>query len=125
MKYKYIKEHNNYDLTLNKEYKGSKYKEGWILIESDDKENQALYREECFQEEQIICGLCKKIVKPLDAHMTRIKGKLTAVHIDCFNKKSSVEIRLYNHKNGKAYYKDLTMQELDKILKILPDEYWE
>ncbi|MDS1006419.1 hypothetical protein [Clostridium sporogenes] len=39
-------------------------------------------------------------------------------------KKSSVEIRLYNHKNGKAYYKDLTMQELDKILKILPVEYW-
>ncbi|EQC1535587.1 hypothetical protein ACY1J9_001418 [Clostridium botulinum] len=54
MKYKYIKEHNNYDLTLNKEYDGFKFKDGWILIKSDDKGNQVLYREECFKEKQIM-----------------------------------------------------------------------
>ncbi|WP_061334703.1 hypothetical protein [Clostridium botulinum] len=87
MKYRYIKEHNNYDLTLNKEYEGSKYKEGWILIESDDKENQVLYREECFQEKQMICDLCKKTI-PYNSEIT-MKNKINKNTIDicreCFN----------------------------------------
>lgn len=48
LKYKYIKWHNNYGLTLNNEYEGRKYKEGWLLIE-DDNYNTALFRENCFQ----------------------------------------------------------------------------
>lgn len=44
MKVKYIKEHNNYDFTLNKEYIATKYKDGWLLIDGQ------LYREECFEE---------------------------------------------------------------------------
>lgn len=45
----YIKEHNNYDLTLGNVYEAKFYKEGWLLIESDDKGNQVLYRDECFK----------------------------------------------------------------------------
>lgn len=48
MRYRYVKEHNNYDLTLGKEYKGYKYKDGWVLIK-DDNVNSVLYREECFE----------------------------------------------------------------------------
>lgn len=49
MKYRYIKEHNNYDLTLNKEYEGFKYKKGWILLKSDDRGECSLFREEYFE----------------------------------------------------------------------------
>lgn len=48
MRYKYVNEHNNYDLTLGKEYEGHKHKDGWLLIK-DDNSNLVLYREECFQ----------------------------------------------------------------------------
>lgn len=48
MRVKYIKEHTNYDLTLNKSYEAKFYKEGWILIEGDDKGNRVLYREKYF-----------------------------------------------------------------------------
>lgn len=48
MKVKYIKPHNNYDLTIGKIYEGYRYKDGWFLIKADDKGNQVLYREECF-----------------------------------------------------------------------------
>lgn len=51
MQAKYVKEHNNYDLTLGKSYDVKFYKEGWLLIESDDKGNSVLYREECFERE--------------------------------------------------------------------------
>lgn len=43
MKVKYIKEHNNYNFILEKEYEASKYKDGWLLIEGQ------LYREEHFE----------------------------------------------------------------------------
>ncbi|KLU61856.1 hypothetical protein CEB3_c17740 [Peptococcaceae bacterium CEB3] len=32
------------------------------------------------------CGLCKKVVQPLDAHMGRLNGKLQVFHIECWNK---------------------------------------
>lgn len=85
MKYKYVKEHNNYDLTLNKEYDGFKFKEGWILIKEDDNKNQVLYREECFKKKEMICDLCNKVVDPLDAHTGRLNDKLIVAHIDCWN----------------------------------------
>ncbi|WP_409177995.1 hypothetical protein [Brevibacillus fortis] len=41
----YAEWHANYDeLILGQKYTASKYKAGWVLIES------TLYREECFQE---------------------------------------------------------------------------
>lgn len=43
MKVKYIKEHNNYNFILGKEYEANKYKDGWLLVEGQ------LYREECFE----------------------------------------------------------------------------
>lgn len=52
MEAKYIKEHNNYSLTLSKSYRAKFYKEGWLLIENDDEGNRALYREECFEREE-------------------------------------------------------------------------
>ena len=85
MKYKYIKEHANYDLTLDKEYDGFKFKEGWILIESDDNENKVLYREECFKQREMFCDLCNSIVDPLDAHFGPLNGKLITAHINCWN----------------------------------------
>jgi len=49
MKVKYIKEHNNnYDLTIGKIYEGTRYKDGWLLFNEDDRGNRVLYREECF-----------------------------------------------------------------------------
>lgn len=86
MKYKYVKGHANYDLTLGKEYDGFKFKEGWILIKYDDKGKQVLYREECFKQREMWCDICNQIVEPLDAHFGRLKGKLTTAHIDCWNK---------------------------------------
>ncbi|AGK95386.1 hypothetical protein [Clostridium pasteurianum] len=52
MEAKYIKEHNNYDLILGNRYKAKFYKDGWLLIECDDKGNSVLYREECFEREE-------------------------------------------------------------------------
>lgn len=49
MKVKYIKSHNNYDLTIGKTYEGYRYKNGWLLINEDDKGNRVLYREEFFE----------------------------------------------------------------------------
>ncbi|MGJ0847426.1 hypothetical protein ACR77J_12115 [Tissierella praeacuta] len=49
MKVKYIKPHNNYDLTIGETYEGSRYKDGWLLIKEDDRGSQVLYREECFE----------------------------------------------------------------------------
>lgn len=46
MKYKYIKWHNNYDLTLGQAYSGYVYKDGWIYIDG------VLYRQECFEPEE-------------------------------------------------------------------------
>lgn len=48
MKYKYVKYHANYDLTLDKVYEGFKYKEGWIFVRCNDRGGNTLYREECF-----------------------------------------------------------------------------
>lgn len=39
--------------------------------------------------------------------------------------KSSVEIRLYNHKTGKVLYEDLDMEQLEHILKVLNPEGWQ
>jgi hypothetical protein len=46
--YKYIKLHNNYDLTLNKVYKGYVFKKGWLWIEDDDRNISVLCRESHF-----------------------------------------------------------------------------
>jgi hypothetical protein len=51
MKAKYIKEHNNYDLTLGKTYKAKLYKIGWLLIK-DDRGQEVLFREECFERDE-------------------------------------------------------------------------
>lgn len=32
-----------------------------------------------------VCDICNEKLHPLDAHMGRIKGKLTTAHIDCWN----------------------------------------
>ena len=37
------------------------------------------------EKEQMLCGLCKKEVHPLDAHTGRINGKLDVSHIGCWN----------------------------------------
>lgn len=34
---------------------------------------------------EMICDICKKVVKPLDAHMGKLDGKLITAHIDCWN----------------------------------------
>lgn len=52
MKAKYIKEHNNYDLTLGNIYEATFYKEGWLLIKNDDIGNSVLYRDKCFEREE-------------------------------------------------------------------------
>jgi hypothetical protein len=49
MKIKYVKLHNNYDLTLNKTYDGIQHNTNWILINKDDADNTVLYRTECFE----------------------------------------------------------------------------
>lgn len=56
MKVKYIRSHNNYDLTIGKIYEGTKYKNGWLLINEDDKGNRVLYREECLEVVKYIEG---------------------------------------------------------------------
>ena len=66
MKYRYVKKHNNYDLTLDKEYQGYKYKDGWVLIK-DDKAKSVLYREECF--EKIEQCTCSKYGKSLNSRI--------------------------------------------------------
>lgn len=38
---------------------------------------------------EMICDICKKVVKPLDAHMGKLDGKLITTHIDCWNKEVS------------------------------------
>lgn len=43
MTVKYIKEHNNYDLTLNKEYEAINYSAKWYLIDG------VLYRKANFE----------------------------------------------------------------------------
>lgn len=53
MKVKYIRSHNNYDLTIGKIYEGTKYKDGWTLIKEDDKGNRVLYREEFFEIKEV------------------------------------------------------------------------
>lgn len=90
MRYRYVTEHNNYDLTLCKEYHGYKYKDGWVLIK-DDNDNSILYREECFEKAEMICDICEKRVKPLDAHMGKLQDKLITAHIECWNKKIKEE----------------------------------
>lgn len=51
-KFKYTKQHNNYDLILGKTYKGIKYKPGWILINNDEGQS-FLCRAECFVTEEV------------------------------------------------------------------------
>ncbi|HHX61095.1 MAG TPA: hypothetical protein GX707_10350 [Epulopiscium sp.] len=58
MKVKYIKEHNNYDLTVGKVYPGHIYSpnDKWVFVTEDDYCNQVLYRREYF--EIIECHQC-------------------------------------------------------------------
>lgn len=51
MKVKYVKEHNNYDLTLGKVYPGYIYSpnDKWIEVIEDDNCNHVLYRREYFE----------------------------------------------------------------------------
>jgi len=86
LRYRYIKKHNNYDLTLNKIYNAFEYKPGWLMVNSDDKGNRVLYRVECFEEDKMMCDICNKVVEPLDAHMGRLNDKLIVAHIDCWNR---------------------------------------
>ena len=81
MKVRYIKEHINYDFILGKEYEATRYKRGWLMIEGQ------LYREECFKNIEMVCDICNRMVKPLDAHTGKLEGKLITAHIDCWNKK--------------------------------------
>ena len=37
---------------------------------------------------------------------------------------SSVEIRLFNHKTNKVLYENLTMEQLEHILKVLDPKGW-
>ena len=39
------------------------------------------------------CGLCKRLVHPLDAHMGRINGVLDVFHIECWNEFYKDEIK--------------------------------
>lgn len=39
--------------------------------------------------------------------------------------KSSVEIRLYNHKTGKVLYENLNINQLEHILKVLDPKGWQ
>ena len=48
-KFKYMKEHNNYDLTIGEIYLGYVYNNDWVYIAEDDNCNFALYRKECFE----------------------------------------------------------------------------
>lgn len=48
-RFKYIKEHNNYDLTIGKTYPGYLYNSEWVYIAEDDNYRFALYRKECFE----------------------------------------------------------------------------
>lgn len=88
MKARYIKEHNNYDLTVENVYDVKLYNDKWLLVEKDDKGNSVLYRRDCFQigEDPMKCMFCDKNVEPLDAHMGRVNGELGVCHIDCWNK---------------------------------------
>ena len=58
MKVKYVKEHNNYDLTLGKVYPGHIYSpnDKWVFVTEDDNYNRVLYRKECF--EIVKCHQC-------------------------------------------------------------------
>ena len=40
------------------------------------------------------------------------------------DEKSSVEIRLFNHKNNKVLYENLTIKQLEHILKVLNLDNW-
>lgn len=40
-------------------------------------------------------------------------------------KPTSVEIRLFNHKNGKVLYENLNMEQLEHILKVLDPKGWQ
>lgn len=88
MKARYIKKHNNYDLTVGNTYDVRVYSSEWLLVEKDDGGNRALYRKNCFAmgEEPMKCMVCGKEVEPLDAHMGRINGELGVCHINCWNK---------------------------------------
>jgi hypothetical protein len=47
MKVKYVKVHNNYDLTLGEVYDAVVFCENWTLIKINDRE--VLYRSSCFE----------------------------------------------------------------------------
>jgi hypothetical protein len=49
MKGKYIKAHNNYDLTLGETYEGIIYNGKYFLVTYDDRGNEVLYRMGCFK----------------------------------------------------------------------------
>lgn len=46
-KFRYIKEHANYDLNINEIYIGYRYNSQWISIE--DRGRTSLFRQECFE----------------------------------------------------------------------------
>ena len=94
MRYKYVKEHNNYDLTLGKEYEGYKYKDGWLLIK-DDNYNSVLYREACFER---IEDLFEVIVGNDKAKIIcrQINGVFQDINTNCVYGSSVVSYRKVN-----------------------------
>lgn len=54
MKAKYVKKHNNYDLTLGKNYEININinKPEWLTIKEDDKGNTVMYCANCFEREE-------------------------------------------------------------------------
>ena len=60
-----------------------------VVLDSTHKNNTASKLEAGM----MICDICNKELRPLDAHTGYIDGKLSTTHIDCWNKHFEKEIK--------------------------------
>ncbi|MCC5416465.1 30S ribosomal protein S23 [Clostridium botulinum] len=68
------------------------------------------------------CPVCKNDIKEIKPGIYRCLCGYREIQV---NKESTVEIRLYNHKTSKVFYKNLAINEFIQIASILKGIKWE
>lgn len=57
------------------------------------------------KDKEMICDICRKVVKPLDSHMGNLKGKLITTHINCWSKEINKEVSICDlSKDGRCIH---------------------
>ncbi|CBZ04152.1 30S ribosomal protein S23 [Clostridium botulinum] len=68
------------------------------------------------------CPVCKNDIKEIEIGFHKCLCGYTEIQA---NIESTVEIRLYDHKTSRAFYKNLTITEFMQIASILKGIEWE